>query len=116
MNLITLNPGRVVSLHANSQQENGTHEDRERLFRLQMVSARQSGGRTDDEILNDVHDAFRDSGFEQLKRIRAWCDHGRLTLQGRISTYYLKQVAQEIARKVPDIRDIDNDLDVVCSS
>ena len=69
--------------------------------------------RTDEHILDEVRDAFRDCGFEQLQRIQTYCDHGRITLQGRVSTHYLKQLAQEIARKVPNVRDIDNDLRVV---
>ncbi|MBS0201263.1 MAG: BON domain-containing protein [Planctomycetes bacterium] len=120
MNLTTLNPDQSVSFHAFSHLENGPHENREcstsSHFRLQTVSPRESRVRNDEEILNEVHEAFQNSGFEQLKRIQVYCDHGGLTLQGRISTYYLKQVAQEVARKVPDVRDIDNDLYVVCRS
>lgn len=68
----------------------------------------------DDQILKKVQHVLHHSGYEQLRRVRTFCRHGRIVLQGRISTYYLKQVAQELVRNVSEVHDIDNDLLVVC--
>jgi osmotically-inducible protein OsmY len=70
--------------------------------------------RNDSQILNRAKQAIHGCGYEQLRRIRMYCHHGRITLQGRVTTYYLKQVAQEVVRIVPHVRDIDSDLHVIC--
>ena len=72
--------------------------------------------RRDSEILDQVKRALCSVGYDQLKRIRVHCHHGRVTLQGPISTYFLKQVAQETIRTICDIREIVNSLQVVSTS
>ena len=67
---------------------------------------------TDDLIVDLVHQALYASGYGQLRRLQAYCDHGRVTLQGRLPTYHLKQVAQSLIDSVPGVRDIDNDVSV----
>jgi osmotically-inducible protein OsmY len=69
---------------------------------------------TDGQIVDDAYFALRASGYGQLQRLQVYCDHGRVTLQGRLPTYYLKQVAQCIVLSVAGIRDIDNDVKVDC--
>jgi len=73
------------------------------------------GAASDAQILAQVKAALDQSGYEQLRGVLTFCHHGRIVLQGRISTYYLKQVAQELVRNVSTVRDVDNDLRVVCS-
>lgn len=62
-----------------------------------------------------IHEALHHSGYDQLRRIQVYYHHGRVVLQGRVSTYYMKQVAQEAVRTIPEVVEIDNDLSVVCS-
>lgn len=69
----------------------------------------------DKTTLDRVQEALHDCGYDQLRRIRTYCNHGRIVLQGRVATYYLKQVAQEVVLNVQGVRDVDNDLQVVCS-
>jgi osmotically-inducible protein OsmY len=63
-------------------------------------------------IVDNVHRALRASGYGQLLKLNAHCEHGRVTLQGRVPTYYLKQVAQSVLNSIDGIRDIDNDVKV----
>ena len=56
----------------------------------------------------DVHPHFR--GRAHLIRIKS--SGGSLVLSGRVSTYYLKQLLQEVVKLVPDIGNIDNRVDV----
>jgi len=103
----------VEHQHVNSQvkfRHATSNHPRPLVRKLDGIQACKDG-----QVLDQVMQALRESGFEQLRRIQAYCDHGRITLQGRIATYYLKQVAQEVVRTVTDVRDIDNDLQVVCS-
>lgn len=63
-------------------------------------------------IVDSVHRALRASGYGQLLNLRAHCEQGRVTLQGCVPTYYLKQVAQSVLKAIDGIRDIDNDVKV----
>ena len=67
---------------------------------------------TDERIVDQVHQALHASGYGQLRKLQVHCDHGRVTLQGRLPTYYLKQVAQSLVDTVPGVHDIDNDVSV----
>jgi osmotically-inducible protein OsmY len=69
----------------------------------------------DRSIVDAVYRALRASGYCQLLRLQVYCDHGRVTLQGRLPTFYLKQVAQSALRSIHGIRDIDNDITVLSS-
>lgn len=71
---------------------------------------------TADEVLVAlVYQALNSSGYPQLRNLQAYCHSGRVTLQGRLPTYFLKQVAQTVIRSVIGVRDIDNDVKVVSS-
>ena len=56
----------------------------------------------------DKHPHFR--GRTHLIQVRA--NGGSLVLSGRVPTYYLKQLLQEVVKLLPDIREIDNRVDV----
>ena len=43
-------------------------------------------------------------------------DNGRVTLQGKVHTFYQKQMAQEIIRRVDGVTEISNELEVHWSS
>lgn len=66
----------------------------------------------DRSIVDAAYRALRASGYGQLLRVQVYCDDGRVTLQGRLPTFYLKQVAQSALRTIHGIRDIDNDIKV----
>lgn len=68
--------------------------------------------RTDEKILNLVCDALDGSGYDQLRKLQVYCHNRRITLQGQVATYYMKQVAQSAVRTVSGVCDIDNDLSV----
>lgn len=70
---------------------------------------------TDEEIIGFVHQALHSSGYRQFRNLKAYCDNGRVTLQGCLPSYYLKQVAQTIVLASAGVHDIDNDLRVVSS-
>lgn len=77
------------------------------------ADAAQDRTTTDDQIVELVRQSFRDSGYGQFRQLKVYCDHGRVTLQGCLPTYYLKQVAQTVIRLIPGIRDLDNDVKVL---
>lgn len=48
-----------------------------------------------------------------LRRINVEIDEQRVVLSGTVHSYYLKQIAQETARKTCPQRKVYNDIDVV---
>ncbi len=52
------------------------------------------------------------TGHGELHRIHAEFDDGALTITGQVPTYYLKQLAQNVALTVPGIEQIHNELHV----
>ncbi|MDB5347725.1 MAG: hypothetical protein JWP89_6102 [Schlesneria sp.] len=69
----------------------------------------------DADILSAASTALHHTGYAQLRAVKLYCHHGRIVLQGRIATHFLKHFAQEVVRHVPNVKEIDNDLHVVCS-
>lgn len=67
---------------------------------------------SDEEIVERAYEALSSSGYQLLRNLQVYCDHGRVTLQGRLPTYFLKQLSQSIIRRVDGVRDIDNDIRV----
>lgn len=69
--------------------------------------------RSDDHITELVRLALKATGYEQLMTLGVSCQQGRVTLEGCVPSYYLKQVAQSALNAVEGIRAIDNALTVV---
>ena len=55
---------------------------------------------------------LRTSGYRQLGGVSCEFHEGVLTLRGRASTFYLKQVAQTLVRNLDGVGEINNRLDV----
>jgi osmotically-inducible protein OsmY len=57
--------------------------------------------------------ALRQSPYRLLRCIRCDLHDGVLTLRGFVDSYYLKQTAQEVVRRVPGVELIANRIEVV---
>jgi osmotically-inducible protein OsmY len=64
----------------------------------------------DQEIVNSVRLSMDATGYSALRQVQVYCEHGRVTLQGEVATYFLKQVAQTVVMSVDGTCDIDNDI------
>lgn len=60
---------------------------------------------------------LRTSPYKVLGRVTCNHDHGRLTLRGRVPSYYHKQLAQaavlELAENREDVREVVNQIEVI---
>ncbi len=66
------------------------------------------------QTLDDrVRRQLQNSTYQQLRTIDFHCHCGTLTLQGTVSSFFLKQAAQETLNRLPGVEQIDNRL-VVC--
>lgn len=63
-----------------------------------------------------VQHLLRTSVHQPLHRLRCECTHDAIVLRGCVTSYYIKQLAQEVARKVDDTLAIVNEIKVdTCS-
>jgi hypothetical protein len=58
--------------------------------------------------------ALCNSPYLALRNVACDCRDGVLTLRGCLPTYYLKQVAQAVAARVEGVRQVVNDIEVLC--
>jgi osmotically-inducible protein OsmY len=72
-----------------------------------VLSCRRSW--RDDRLLDDAQQRLNSCGIRELCSIECDCQDGKLTLRGRLSSYYLKQKAQEALRSLRDIESIVNE-------
>ena len=53
---------------------------------------------------------LRQSLYPELRRVLCNCRHGILTLYGVVSSFYVRQIAEELVQGLPGIEIIDNQL------
>lgn len=56
------------------------------------------------------------SGYPALKAVDCECRNGVLVLNGRVPSYYLKQVAQETVRSLSGLEEIVNCIEVAAAA
>jgi osmotically-inducible protein OsmY len=67
----------------------------------------------DDRSLEDkVRTRLDQSGYAAMRSIACRVEAGCIRLSGRTRTYYLKQMAQELARATPGAQEIANEIRV----
>jgi hypothetical protein len=85
-----------------------------REFQTQGIEVRSlgSGGAPTDAVLDRVQMRFRTSPYVALRRLRCEYRGGVLVLHGRVASYYLKQLAQEVVRRLAGVEEIANHVEV----
>lgn len=68
--------------------------------------------RLDREIEQDAAHRLRHSGYAVLTGVTCQCNQGVLTLSGTMPSFYLKQMAQEIARRLVNVDRVVNRIKV----
>ena len=61
----------------------------------------------------EVERALRGSSHCGLRRVRCSIVDGSVTLSGEVASFYLKQIAQTIVGRLPQVRQVKNELHVV---
>jgi osmotically-inducible protein OsmY len=62
---------------------------------------------------NEIRNSFDQLGYQQLNSIDVSTVQGKLTLNGQLASYYLKQVAQSVAVKTAGATEVENLIEVV---
>ena len=61
----------------------------------------------------EAQSRLRKSGYHELCLVSCDFHEGVLTLRGCVSSFYLKQVAQELIRRLDGVEEVNNRLEVV---
>ena len=69
-------------------------------------------GMGDAVVESKARQLLGESNYLALRRLNCEFHNGHLVLRGRVPTFYLKQVAQTLMRQLPQVRQIENRLDV----
>lgn len=64
-------------------------------------------------VADRIDHALRATGYRSLCGVSISERNGSVTLSGRVPSYYLKQIAQSVAKGAPGVRDVRNDLEVI---
>ena len=56
--------------------------------------------------------SFDQLGYQQLNNIECEVDGGVLILSGKLKSFYLKQIAQTVAMKIPGVESVQNRIEV----
>jgi hypothetical protein len=65
------------------------------------------------EVVERAEDRLRNSAYRELRNVFCSFREGILTLRGRVSSYYMKQLAQALVAGLGDVRELNNQLEVV---
>jgi hypothetical protein len=65
-----------------------------------------------DELAAKVESHLRATSYAQLRDVSCESELGVLTLRGRVSTFYMKQIAQTLVREVPGVSQVVNLIQV----
>lgn len=80
-----------------------------------LTATRKSAGATKPSVADVARERLLGSGCRALHRICCDYHEGTLFLTGNVSTYYLKQMAQEMVRETPGVKEISNCIEVSSS-
>lgn len=64
------------------------------------------------QIAKAAHACLRDNRYRMFAAVSCSCESGVLLLQGRVSSFYLKQVAQESVARVEGVMQVVNEIGV----
>ena len=70
----------------------------------------------ENSVLTAAEQRLRDSSHLFLRNVRCGYDHGRLQLDGKVPSFYLKQLAQSLVKDLGGVERVDNRLTVVSST
>jgi osmotically-inducible protein OsmY len=71
-----------------------------------------SGAKKKPAVQAEAQTRLRTSGYHELHLISCNFHEGVLSLRGRVSSFYLKQVAQTVVRELDGVDEINNRLEV----
>ena len=82
--------------------------------RLPTLQEQELGRAKEAQVVqSQAQSRLRKSGYHQLQLISCEFHEGVLTLRGRVSSFYLKQLAQTLINQLDGVGEVNNRLEVV---
>ncbi len=63
-------------------------------------------------LVDRLRESFEQLGYPQLNAVECSSEGDELRLSGELNSFYLKQVAQSVAVKIPGVREVHNEIKV----
>ena len=85
---------------------------------LESISHSDASTRGEETVFflpGEVERALRSTGYRGLRSIEISVYYQVVFLRGQVPSFHMKQVAQTVARSVSGVREVRNELNVVCS-
>lgn len=86
------------------------HRQQEYPASLQSIPLPAAASRLEPARIAEVR--FRGSSYPELRRVRCDFHEGVLTLRGRVSSFYITQLAQALAARIPGVEEVVNRIEV----
>lgn len=67
---------------------------------------------TDGQLANQVSQAIESSNYRDLPEIKVTVHQSHVALDGTVSSYFLKQMAQALAARIPGVLSVTNRITV----
>ena len=64
-------------------------------------------------VVDQIRRTLSCLGYAQLNAVQCVLDGDEVLLTGKLDSFYLKQVAQSVAIKIPGVRNVRNEIQVV---
>lgn len=68
------------------------------------------------EVIRQARDLLSHSAYSELRRVTSSYHRGILMLRGRVSSRYIKQVAQELTVRIQGVHSVVNEIEVRVTS
>ena len=78
-----------------------------------LAAARYPGGAESARVAGEISAALTATGRPMLRHLDVSASEGQVVLRGRVSSYFLKQLAQSAALAHPSVDEVRNELEVV---
>lgn len=83
------------------------------LFQRKLATPlRRRRTRVDKSIKEQLEQQFRSTPYRELFRVVSRVQRGIAILDGEVSSFYLKQIAQTLAKRVPGVHSVMNHIAV----
>lgn len=73
----------------------------------------QSNESSTSSVTDQIKAALNCLGYSQLNAVECVAEGDEILLRGQLHSFYLKQVAQSVAIKIPGVKNVRNEIEVI---
>ncbi len=77
---------------------------------MQVCSNQERLAAPDEELYEAIVESLQSCGYRQLSDVDVWVHRGHVLLQGCVSSYYMKQLAQASVLRLAGVERLENEM------